>query len=74
MKLRWLVRKYPKPTKGEVKELYNEGCMPLSRCYSVLKKPDEKVLQVFIPDEFWCNIDNAGTWVDVPIVEEMVDD
>lgn len=73
MQLRWLVRKYPKPTVEEVKELYNEGGMSLSQCYNSLKKPDERILQILVhmncPDRGLGNY-----WVDAPVVEEMVDE
>lgn len=69
MKLRWLVKKYPQPTKEAVVALWNNGKegLTMSRALEQLTRKDEGSLQVWVGE-------GSGTWgwEDVPIVIEEV--
>jgi len=73
MKLRWLIKKYPQPTKEAVLALWNNGKdgLTMSKCIDMLSKKDETSLQVWIPYDVE-DIDFVPCWQDVPIVVEEV--
>lgn len=69
MRLRWLVRKYPKASIDEVKDLRDRTGQGIEWCKKQLNKPDETFLQVYVP---YCNVAGKAIWVDVPIeIEEI---
>ena len=75
MKLRWLIRKYPKPTMEECEALLEQdgSICTLGQAYGKLKKTDEKVLQV---QNHYINQDNGEVvdiWVDIHVFVEEVE-
>lgn len=75
MKLRWLIKKYPQPTKEEMEHFLqrSEGIVSKWEMEKYIRegfeKLNEKVLQVWIPYD--CeNIQGSNCWQDVPIVVE----
>lgn len=83
MKLRWLVKKYPVPTKEQCEELLNSdgSVCTMSQAYARLKKPNLTTLQIYVQNgtkrEFshlYGDYYNTPKyeWVDIPVVEEFV--
>lgn len=72
MQLRWVLREQNIPCLYEILEYANTTNVHVDVAMRLLTV-NHKVLQTWVPDELW-NTPERGVWVDVPIVEEMVDE
>lgn len=74
MKLRWLIKKYPQPSKEAVLALWNNGKdgLTISKCVDMLSKKDETNLQVGYEVTDMSSGETIEYWTDVPIVVEEV--
>lgn len=74
MKLRWLVKKYPVPTKEQCVELLNSdsSVCTMSQAYNKLKKANVTTLQMLLYEPSCGEV--VGNWVDIPVVEEFINE
>jgi hypothetical protein len=78
------VKKYPVPTKEQCEELLNSdgSVCTMSQAYGRLKKPNVTTLQMYVENGVekrfshvhgdWYNAPKFE-WIDIPVVEEIVD-